>query len=45
MFMLLLLLCAGVFLSLFRSTRDGFLWLIAGLLLLGIIVQVFPVSP
>ena len=43
--MVLLLLCAGVFLSLFESTRDGFLWLIAGALVLGIMCLVFPFSP
>lgn len=41
----LLLLCAGVFLSLFQSTRDGFLWLIAGVLVLAIVFLVFPFSP
>ncbi|MEQ1844096.1 MAG: hypothetical protein ABL983_00795 [Nitrospira sp.] len=43
--MVLLLLCAGVFLSLFQSTRDGFLWLIAGGLVLAIVCLVFPLSP
>ena len=42
---ILLLLCAGVFFSLFQSTRDGFLWLIAGALVLGIVFLVFPISP
>ena len=42
---ILLLLCAGVFLSLFQSTRDGFLWLIAGVLVLGIVCLVFSFSP
>lgn len=41
----LLLLCAGVFLSLFQSTRDGFLWLIVGALVLGIVFLVLPFSP
>lgn len=41
----LLLLCAGVFLSLFQSTRDGFLWLIAGALVLAIVFLVFPIYP
>jgi hypothetical protein len=41
----LLLLCVGVFLSLFQSTRDGFLWLIAGVLVLAIVFLVFPFSP
>ena len=41
----LLLLCAGVFLSLFQSTRDGFLWLIAAALVLAIVFLVFPFSP
>ena len=41
----LLLLCAGVFLSLFQSTRDGLLWLLAGALMLGIVFLVFPLSP
>ena len=43
--MVLLLLCAGVFLSLFQSTRDGFLWLLAGALVLGIVFLVFPLYP
>ena len=42
---ILLLLCAGVFLSLFQSTRDGFLWLIAVALVLGIVFLVVPFSP
>lgn len=41
----LLLLCAGVFLSLFQSTRDGFLWLIAGALVVAIVFLVVPFSP
>ncbi len=41
----LLLLCVGVFLSLFQSTRDGFLWLIAGVLVMAIVFLVFPFSP
>ena len=41
----LLLLCVGVFLSLLQSTRDGFLWLIAGGLVLAIVFLVFPFSP
>lgn len=45
MSVVLLLLCAGVFLSLFQSTRDGFLWLLAGALVLGIVFLVFPLSP
>ena len=42
---MLFLLFAGVFLSLFQSTRDGLLWLLAGVLVLGIMVLVLPVSP
>lgn len=45
MSVVLLLLCAGVLLSLFESTRDGFLWLIAGALVLGIVCLVVPFSP
>jgi len=45
MHIVLLLICAGLFLSLFQSTRDGLLWLIAGLLFLGIASKVFPLSP
>jgi len=45
MSVVLLLLFAGVFLSLFQSTRDGFLWLLAGALVLGIVYLVFPLSP
>ena len=45
MSVVLLLLCAGVLLSLFQSTRDGFLWLIAGALVLGIVCLVVPFSP
>ena len=45
MTVVLLLLCAGVFLSLFQSTRDGFLWLLAGILVLSIVFLVFPVTP
>jgi hypothetical protein len=45
MIIILLLLGAGVFLSLFQSTRDGFLWLLAGVLVLSIVFLVFPVTP
>jgi len=45
MHIVLLIICAGLFLSLFQSTRDGLLWLIAGLLFLGIASLVFPFSP
>ncbi len=45
MSVVLLLLCAGVFVSLFQSTRDGFLWLIAVALVLGIVFLVVPLSP
>lgn len=45
MIVILLLLCAGVFLSLFQSTRDGFLWLLAGILVLGIVLLIIPLSP
>lgn len=45
MSVVLLLLCAGVFVSLFPSTQDGFLWLIAGALVLAIVCLVFPFSP
>jgi hypothetical protein len=45
MHIVLLIICVGLFLSLFQSTRDGLLWLIAGLLFLGIASLVFPVSP
>jgi hypothetical protein len=41
----LLLLCVGVFLSLFQSTRDGFLWLFAGALVVAIVFLVLPFSP
>ncbi|MEZ4351410.1 MAG: hypothetical protein R3B04_17540 [Nitrospira sp.] len=41
---MLLLLFAGVFLSLFQSTRDGLLWLLAGALGLGIMLLIFPVA-
>lgn len=45
MHIVLLLICAGLFLSLFQSTRDGLLWLIAGLLFLGIVSLIYPLSP
>lgn len=45
MSVVLLLLCAGVFLSLFHSTRDGLLWLIVGGLVRAIVCLVFPLSP
>ncbi|MFO0699958.1 MAG: hypothetical protein U0236_12065 [Nitrospira sp.] len=45
MVVVLLLLCAGVFLSLFHSTRDGFLWLLAGVLVLSIVFLILPISP
>ena len=45
MSVVLLLLCAGVFISLFPSTQDGFLWLIAGALVMGIVFLDFPLSP
>ena len=45
MHIVLLIICAGLFLSFFQSTRDGFLWLMLGVLLFGIFSLVFPVSP
>jgi hypothetical protein len=36
------IIVAGLFLSLFRSTRDGVLWLLACLLLGGAFVIAFP---
>jgi hypothetical protein len=37
MHIVLLIIFTGLFLSLFQSARDGFLWLILGTLLLGIV--------
>jgi len=45
MHIVLLIICAGLFLSLFQSARDGLLWLIAGVLFLCIASLVFPFSP
>lgn len=44
MHIVLFIICVGLFLSLFQSTRDGFLWLIAGLLFFGIFWLFFATS-
>lgn len=45
MHIFLLIICTGLFLGLFQSTRDGFLWLIAVGLSLSILLLVFTTAP